>query len=61
MVSRTWIAITSVSSAKIILKLRGPLGPTELPLQLFSSTEILVSTERSTSGATKVKNNLDRV
>ena len=56
MVSHTWTAITSASSAKIILRLLGPLGTTGLPLQLFSSAGTLVSAGRSTNGATKVRN-----
>ena len=56
MVSPTWPAITSASSAKIILRLLGLLGQTGLPLQLFSSAEALACAGYSTSVAIKVKN-----
>ena len=56
MVSHTWTAITSASSAKILLRLLGPLGTTGLPLQPLSSAGTLVSAGRSTNGATEVNN-----
>ena len=55
MVSCTWTAITSVSSAEIILRLLGPLRLIVLSLQLFSSAETLMFAGYSTSVAIKVK------
>ena len=55
MVSPTWTAITSVSSARTILRLLEPLGQTGLPLQLPSSAEALVFAGHSISVATEVK------
>ena len=56
MVSHIWTAITSVSSAKIILRLLGPLGQTGLSLQLLFFAEALVCAGHSTSVAIKVRN-----
>ena len=56
MVSRKWTAITSVNSAKIILRLPGPPRPTELPLQLFFFMGTLVCAGHSSNIATKVRN-----
>ena len=56
MVSHTWTAITSVSSAKIILRLLEPLGQTRLPLKLLSSAGALVYARHSTSITIKVRN-----
>ena len=56
MVGRIWTAITSVSSAKIILKLLGPLGPTGLFLQLFFFVGVLAYNERNTCDVIKVRN-----
>ena len=55
MVSHIWTAITFVSSARIILRLLGPLGTTGLFSQLSSSAGILVSAGCSTSSVTKVR------
>ena len=56
MVSYIWTAITSVNSAKIILRLPGPLGPTRLPLQLLFSMEILVCAGHNSNITTEVGN-----
>ena len=56
MVSRTWTAITSVSSAKIILRLLGPPGSIGLPLQLPFSVGTLVCAGHSSNVATEVRN-----
>ena len=56
MVSHTWTAITSASSAKIILRLLGPLEQTGLLLQLLSSAGALVCAGHSTSDAIEVRN-----
>ena len=55
MVSHIWTVITSVSSARIILRLLGPLGQTELPLQLLSSAEALVFAGHSISVTIKMR------
>ena len=56
MVNYIWTTITSISSAKIILRLLRPLGPTELLLQLLFSAETLVCIRGSINVATEVRN-----
>ena len=56
MVSCIWTAITSVSNAKIILRLLEPPKPIKLFLQLFFSVGILMCTRCSTSVAIEVRN-----